>query len=164
MVGVYCTFLGLDLQAFRRTENIQILSVFPKRADLASVLNIISEQMSKLAEKGVAVVDLTRGRRVDSDSKEQAAVRSDECIETAPGIKPSLRFPFMRKFPRAAYSSGDAVNQAVLGGGRAVWSTFLCRMCFGNMASNVYRSNLYKLKHQVLEHNFCKSRSVYLLV
>jgi hypothetical protein len=153
LVGVYCTFLRLDLTAFRRLENIQIVSIFPKRADVASVLNIVSQQMSTLGNEGVTVVDLANARPFDPDSKVPA---SDDFIETAAGIQPAMRVPFKRVFPRVAYSLGDAVNQSVLGGGRLPWSIFLCRMCFGNMASVVYKSNVYKLRRQVLEYNFCK--------
>jgi hypothetical protein len=153
---VYCTFLALDIEAFRRTENIQILTVFNKRADLASVLNIISKEMSVLGREGLPVLDLKNARPRDALDLKSPVPGAGEYIETSSGIQPPLRVPFKRIFPRIACSTGDAVNQAVLGSGRAVWSTFLCRMCFGNIASKGYHSTIYLLRHQILEYHQCK--------
>jgi hypothetical protein len=106
MVGVYCTFLALDIEAFRRTENIQILTVFNRRGDLASVLNIISKEMSALGKEGLSVLDLKNARPLDASDLKSPVASADEYIETSSDIQPPLRVPFKRIFPRIAYSTG----------------------------------------------------------
>lgn len=148
MVGIYMTFLKLDLAAMRRMEHIAIISVFQKQANLQLVLHKITEQLMKLTE-GLPILDASKQARIDDSKITVYAVARGRDGQL-------VRIPIRRVFPRVALSLGDAVLQAYMGGCRTVTSTFLCRCCFCCQSSTVYKSTVYDLSDEILDYRFGK--------
>lgn len=145
MVGVYLTFLMLDKDAFRRSENISIISIFHKQASLVEVLRSISGQLSELP-LGVPVLDFANAK---PPNESKATDYTDLVMDCHP-----LRVPFKTIMPRVAYCLGDAVSQAVLAGARSVNATHFCRCCFVNQASTKLKSNVYDVDKCMLRWDF----------
>ena len=158
-MGIYCAFLALDKRAMRRLENIAVLSVFPKQADLTEVMSHITAQMRELA-KGITVMDYQNAKPFESEKTNElnsVVVNVDDVDEDGQYISKRMTVPFTQKTPRAAALLGDAVSQAVMGGGRSTHSTYFCRCCFCNQGSVRANSTVYEVRQQLLLHDFCKS-------
>lgn len=116
MVGVYASFLALDLTAMRRAENITPLSVFPNTACLQQVMRLIAAQFRTLAD-GFTVLDLANSKpaSIVEDKKKGEYFRAEDgkCI------------PFKQCHCRLACTLGDSVSQIVMAGGRTVHALYL---------------------------------------
>lgn len=155
MVGIYCAFLNLDKRAMRRSENIAVLSVFPRQADLTEVTALITDQLRELAS-GITVLDFMNARELEAkDLKSSDAVPGVVDSKEGPGTK-LLNVPFKKAYPRLACVLGDAVSQAVIAGCRATTSIYFCRCCFCNQGSVDVKTKVYDVRSDVLLHDFCK--------
>jgi hypothetical protein len=162
MVGIYCAFLDLDKRAMRRLENMVVLSVFQKHADLTEVMVLITNQLRELA-KGITVMDYKNAVPVE-DAKtllNSVVVNVDDVNADGNYISKKMSVPFTKKHPRLACVLGDAVSQAVLGGGRSTHSTYFCRCCFCNQGTVKKNSTVYEVREQLLLHDFCKFLVLY---
>ncbi len=154
VIGVYCAFLALDVTAFRRAENISIISIFPRGANLQQVLNAVSTQLVVLA-RGIKVLDFQRAcADANVDAKEEK-----NFLRTST----NLRVPLKDVVPRAANSLGDAVEQAVIAGHRTLKSIFFCRCCFGNQAGGIYEGSVYQLHEDILRYDVSKDFIIYIM-
>lgn len=148
MVGIYMTFLKLDLSAMRRMEHIAVISIFKRQASLELVLHKVTAQLLKLGN-GLNVMDASKQTSSYADLKtDYVATRGRE--------GQMVGIPIHKVNPRPAYSLGDAPLQAHLGGCRSVNSTFLCRCCFCCQASIAYKSTIYDCSHEILEYRLGK--------
>lgn len=165
MVGVYCVFLNLEKRSQRRQENIAILSLVPKAADLASVMNLVTDQLRSLT-KGVTVLDLPNATSA-AERKEQS-----ECIEiqwtTCTGKGGSVfttetkYIPFKEQKVFLAQSMGDSVGQVVMAGCRSIRSVYFCRYCMTNQGSTARTSTVYDVTEDV--RHFAMSMNLYIYV
>ncbi len=150
MVGVYCAFLSLDKKAMRRSENMSVLTVIPKQADLTEVMSLITGQLKELA-KGITVMDVRKATPAHLfNSVDAVPVIVDER---------KLNVPFTQSYPRVACILGDAVSQAVIGGGRPTNSGQFCRCCHCNQGTVNKKSMVYDVRSELLLHNLCKFSS-----
>ncbi len=148
-MGVNCAFLELDKKAMRRSENMYVLSVFPKQADLTEVMALITKQMRELTQ-GITVMDF---KNAAPSSQLPSSSLDVVTVHTNNG---KMNVPFTKKYPRCANILGDAVSQAVIAGNRATHSTYFCRCCFCHQGSVDKKSKVYDVRSDVLLHNFCK--------
>ncbi len=145
MVGVYCTFLALDKRAMRRSENMAVLTVMPKQADLTEVMTLITAQLREVA-KGITVMDFANATSAHIMSSADAV-----SVIGPDGKKENV--PFKTTHPRVSGVQGDAVSQAVVASCRSQTSTQFCRCCFCNQGSVDKKTKVYDVRADLLLHN-----------
>jgi hypothetical protein len=154
MVGIYCAFLALEKKAMRRSENMSVLTVVPKQADLTEVMSLITGQLRELAN-GITVMDV----------KNATPANLINSIDAVPVIveEKTVNIPFKQTYPRVACVLGDAVSQAVIGGCRPTHSALFCRCCFCNQGTVKKKSTVYDVRSELLLHNLGKFFPPFLL-
>ncbi len=131
----------------RRSENMSVLCVMPKQADLTEVMSLVTGQLRELA-KGITVMDV----------KNATPAHQFHSVDAVPVIvkEKMINVPFKQSYPRVACVLGDAVSQAVIGGGRPTNSAQFCRCCHCNQGTVKKKSTVYDVRSELLLHNLCK--------
>lgn len=155
LVGIYCLFLNLDVKSMRRKENIAVITLAPKRADLVSVMGLIMAQLRQVAN-GVPVMDLPNAVPTNTsgvDLKDKVCVKWTSCNSTKTTVEEKA-IPVKTVKPYMAQTHGDSVGQIVLFGGRSVRCNLFCRYCLCNQGGAQKDSNVYDLTEDVVHYQY----------